>query len=84
MNPSVQAVLQILFGGVIIRVVAAGAHVNYVKESMGPWLLASGVVLLVLGALAVLEVVRDEGAGEPGGGEAGDLSLHLLAQADFS
>lgn len=78
MNRSVQAVLLILFGGVIIRVVAAGAHVNYVKESMGPWLLASGVVLLVLGALAVLEVVRDEGDEQPGGtgGMGADADSH--------
>jgi uncharacterized repeat protein (TIGR03943 family) len=50
----------VLFGGVIIRVVIDDAHVNYVKPSMGPWLLLSGVVLLVLGALAVLEVTRED------------------------
>jgi uncharacterized repeat protein (TIGR03943 family) len=59
-NRSVQAVLMVLFGGVIIRVVVDGAHVNYVKPSMGPWLLASGVVLLVLGALAVVDVIRED------------------------
>lgn len=60
MNRSVQAVLMVLFGGVIVRVVVDGAHVNYVKPSMGPWLLLSGAVLLVLGALAVLEVMRED------------------------
>ena len=50
----------VLFGGVIIRVVVDDAHVNYVKPAMGPWLLLSGVVLLVLGALAVLEVIRED------------------------
>ena len=32
---------------------------NYVKPSMGPWLLIAGAVLLVLGALAVVEVFRE-------------------------
>ncbi len=50
----------VLFGGVIIRVVVDDAHVNYVKPSMGPWLLLSGAVLLALGAMAVLEVMRED------------------------
>lgn len=54
----------VLFGGVIIRAVADDLHVNYVKPSMGPWLLLSGAVLLVLGALAVLEVMREDDASD--------------------
>lgn len=61
----------VLFGGVVIRVVVDGAHVNYVKPSMGPWLLLAGVVLLVLGALAVMEVFR-EGDGVDHGFDSAD------------
>jgi uncharacterized repeat protein (TIGR03943 family) len=59
----------VLFGGVVIRVVFDGAHLNYVKPAMGPWLLLAGAVLLVLGALAVVEVFR-EGDGADHGVDA--------------
>jgi Ca2+-transporting ATPase len=49
----------VLFGGVVIRVVVDGAHLNYVKPAMGPWLLLAGAVLLVLGALAVAYYMMD-------------------------
>ncbi|MCU0263960.1 MAG: DUF1980 domain-containing protein, partial [Candidatus Nanopelagicales bacterium] len=71
MNRSVQAVLMVLFGGVVIRVVVDGAHLNYVKPAMGPWLLLAGAVLLVLGALAVVEVFR-EGDGADHEGDSAD------------
>ena len=64
----------VLFGGVIIRVVVDGAHVNYVKASMGPWLLLSGVVLLILGALAVVDVIRED---DPTGAPATDVGSHV-------
>ncbi len=78
MNRSVQAVLMVLFGGVVIRVVLDGAHLNYVKPSMGPWLLLAGAVLLVLGALAVVEVFREgdgtgAGAGSTSSGSGGGM-----------
>lgn len=66
MNRAVQAIVLILFGGVLVRVVASDLHLNYVKPSMGVPLLASGAVLLVLGVLALVEAIREEphGAGE--------------------
>ncbi len=70
MSRAVQAVLLILFGGVLLRVVASDLHLNYVKPSMGLALLASGIVLLVLGALALWEAIREvptEAAASPGG-----------------
>lgn len=60
MNRAVQAIVLILFGGVLVRVVASDLHLNYVKPSMGVPLLASGVVLLVLGVLALVEAIREE------------------------
>jgi uncharacterized repeat protein (TIGR03943 family) len=73
---AVQAVLLILLGGQCVRVVVSDLHVYYVKPSMGPALLVSGVVLLALGALTLrdgLREVRHEGLtpGTSGGGDHG-------------
>lgn len=60
MNRAVQSVLMVLFGSVLVRVGAGPVHLLYVKPAMGPWLMISGVVLIVLGALAAWEAVQQE------------------------
>ena len=58
MRRDVQAVILILVGGAILRIAIGGEFVNYVKESMRPWLVISGAILLLLGVLAVIDVIR--------------------------
>lgn len=58
MRRDVQAVILILVGGAILRISIGDTYLNYVKEGMRPWLIASGVVLAVLGILALIDVIR--------------------------
>lgn len=53
--------LLILVGGAILRIVASGSYINYVKAGMKPYLLASAAVLLVLGVLALIDALRGRG-----------------------
>ncbi|MBV9314693.1 MAG: TIGR03943 family protein [Pseudonocardia sp.] len=45
--------LAILTGAVVGKVVLVGAHVAYVRPTMGPYLLAAAVVLILAGAVTV-------------------------------
>ena len=58
MRRDVQAVILILVGGAILRISIGDTYLNYVKESMRPWLIASGAILVVLGILALIDVIR--------------------------
>jgi uncharacterized repeat protein (TIGR03943 family) len=58
MRRDVQAVILILVGGAVLRITIGGTFLNYVKEGMRPWLLISGVILVVLGVLALIDVLR--------------------------
>lgn len=58
MRRDVQAVILILVGGAILRISIGDTYLNYVKESMRPWLIASGATLAVLGILALIDVLR--------------------------
>ena len=53
-----QGVLLILVGGAVLRIVASGSYINYVKAGMKPYLLASAAVLVVLGVMALIDSVR--------------------------
>lgn len=64
MRRDVQAVILILVGGAILRISVGDTFLNYVKESMRPWLLLSGGTLVVLGALALIDVIRRARRGE--------------------
>ncbi len=64
MRRDVQAVILILVGGAILRISVGDTFLNYVKESMRPWLLLSGVTLVVLGVLALIDVIRRARRGE--------------------
>jgi len=48
----------LLVGVLMIRLVLADAHLRYVQPAMGPWLLVSGAVLVVLGGVAVTRALR--------------------------
>lgn len=58
MTREVQAILLLLVGGAVLRISIGDTYLNYVKEAMRPWLLLSGGLLVVLGALAFVDVLR--------------------------
>jgi uncharacterized repeat protein (TIGR03943 family) len=57
-NAETQGGLLILTGGVVARMATSGTYLLYVRDGMRPWLLASAVVLLILGALRVWSALR--------------------------
>lgn len=59
MNREVGAVILVLVGGAILRISLGDTYLRYVKEGLRPWLLVSGTILLLLGILAVVDVVRE-------------------------
>jgi uncharacterized repeat protein (TIGR03943 family) len=48
----------VLVGGAVLRISIGTTYLNYVKEGMRPYLIASGVLLLLLGVLALLDAIR--------------------------
>lgn len=58
MRRDVQAIILILVGGAVLRITIGGTYLNYVKEVMQPWLLASGGILVALGVLALIDTLR--------------------------
>lgn len=58
MRRDVQAIVLILVGGAILRITLGDTFLNYVQEGMRPWLLLSGSILVILGVLALIDVLR--------------------------
>jgi uncharacterized repeat protein (TIGR03943 family) len=58
MRKDVAAIILILIGGAVLRITIGGTYLNYVKEVMEPFLLASGGLLVLFGVLALLDVFR--------------------------
>jgi uncharacterized repeat protein (TIGR03943 family) len=54
----VGSALLVLVGAAILRIAAGDTYLRYVKESMRPWLLTAGVILVLLGLLALVDVWR--------------------------
>lgn len=59
MNREVQAVMLVLLGTAVTRISVTDIYLRYVKESLQPFLIATGVILLILGIWAVIDIVRD-------------------------
>lgn len=58
MKRDVQAVVLLLIGGAILRISLTDTYLNYVKEAMRPFLVASGALLVALGLLALIDAFR--------------------------
>lgn len=58
MRREVQAIVLFLVGGALLRISLSDIYLNYVKESMRPWLIASGIVLVLLGLIALIDILR--------------------------
>jgi uncharacterized repeat protein (TIGR03943 family) len=54
----VGGVLLVLVGGAVLRISVGDVYLRYVKESLRPWLLVSGTILVLLGLLTLLDVWR--------------------------
>lgn len=61
MSRELQGIVLLLVGIVTLRISWGTTYLNYVKEGMRPWLLISGAVLVVLGVLAIVDVLRGRG-----------------------
>ena len=59
LSREVQSVLLILLGTAITRISVTDVYLRYVKETIRPFLILTGLLLLVLGILALIDVVRD-------------------------
>ncbi|MDW4904794.1 TIGR03943 family protein [Streptomyces sp. ADMS] len=66
------AVLLLLTGGAVLRIALfSELYLRYVQEGLRPYLVVSGVALVVLGALAVVARRRDEDDRDRGCGDGG-------------
>jgi uncharacterized repeat protein (TIGR03943 family) len=73
----------LLVGAVLVRLTVTDAYQRYVRVGLGPWLLAAGVLLVVLGGVGVVRALRaaddpdqhEEGHEHPGGNRVGWLLL---------
>mgnify|MGYP000906792642 CR=1 FL=1 len=59
MKRDVQAVMLLLLGAAITRIAFSDIYLRYVKETLRPFLIATGGILLLLGAWALWDIVRD-------------------------
>ena len=65
MNRQAQAVVMLLFGGAIVRASVTDMYLRYVKESLRPFLIAAGLVLIAAAVMTLLhEVLRPRQAAE--------------------
>ena len=82
MSPEAGSTTVLLVGALLIRLVLTGDYLRYVRGGMGPWLVAAGALLVVLGVTGLVAAVRRRadvpvavagaGPGDPGGDGDGD------------
>ncbi|MCE6997842.1 TIGR03943 family protein [Saccharothrix sp. S26] len=68
MRRETQNILLVLLGGALLKLALTGTYLRYVKESLQPWLVLTGGVMVVL---ALVSIVRDIrlGQAQPSGVE---------------
>jgi uncharacterized repeat protein (TIGR03943 family) len=72
-NRQAQAVVMLLFGGAIVRASVTDMYLRYVKESLRPFLIAAGLVLIVAAVMTLLhEVLRPRATSGASGDEHDD------------
>lgn len=69
MKRETQNVLLLLLGGAVLKIAVDGSFVRYVKPSLHPYLLLSGILMIALAAAAIVRDVRRGGPGDGGAGE---------------
>jgi len=80
----VGSIIMILIGGALLRITSEDVYLRYVKESLKPWLIASGLILIVLGLLQLADVWRTARRAQASGESAVDIGPADVgpAQAD--
>jgi uncharacterized repeat protein (TIGR03943 family) len=63
-----QNILLVLLGGALLKLSLTGTYLRYVKESLQPWLVATGAVMVVLAAVSIARDVRGGREREEHGG----------------
>ncbi|BEL06640.1 TIGR03943 family protein [Actinoplanes sichuanensis] len=58
MNRRAQAIVMVLFGGAILKASLTDVYLRYVKESLQPFLIAAGVLLLAAAAMTLYYEMR--------------------------
>ncbi len=69
MSDEAGAAISLLFGAILVRLSLTGAHRRYVKDAMGPWLLAAGILLIGLGVFALVRALRRRPVRAAAGGD---------------
>ncbi|MCC8244855.1 TIGR03943 family putative permease subunit [Saccharothrix luteola] len=67
MRRETQNILLVLLGGALLKLALTGTYLRYVKESLQPWLVVTGGVMVVL---ALVSIARDIRAGQSSAGQA--------------
>jgi uncharacterized repeat protein (TIGR03943 family) len=84
MRRDVQAIILVLIGGAILRISLTDVYLNYVKQGMQPYLVASGCILVILGVLALIDIFRKHAKSEDEHGHHGPRSAWLLLLPVFA
>jgi len=72
----VGSIIMILIGGALLRITSEDVYLRYVKESLKPWLIASGLILIVLGLLQLADVWRRARRAQASGESADHGEVH--------
>ncbi|WP_410589464.1 TIGR03943 family putative permease subunit [Amycolatopsis sp. lyj-23] len=78
MKRETQNILLILLGGALVKIAVNGDYLRYVKPAQQPWIIAGGVVMVLLGAVAI---VRDLVAARPAAAGEHDGHAHSARPA---
>ena len=78
MSRDVGSIIMILIGGALLRITSQDIYLRYVKESLKPWLIASGVILIVLGLLQLADVWRTARREQAGDAQLAGQGEHLV------
>ncbi|MFI9006458.1 TIGR03943 family putative permease subunit [Actinosynnema sp. NPDC053489] len=70
MRRETQNILLVLLGGALLKLALTGTYLRYVKESLQPWLVVTGAVVVVLALVSIARDVRG-GVEHHGGHEHG-------------
>ena len=68
MTPEAGGTVTLLVGAVLLRLAVGGTYRRYVQPAMGIWLTVAGIVLVVVGSVAVVRAVFGPAPGDRGYG----------------
>ncbi|MBB5957809.1 putative repeat protein (TIGR03943 family) [Saccharothrix tamanrassetensis] len=59
MRRETQNILLVLLGGALLKLALTGTYLRYVKESLQPWLVATGAIMILLAVVAIVKDLSD-------------------------